>query len=51
MELGCKVGAPTETERAKMKISKAETTNHFIAKLRLPLNFPKIKTGPARKGR
>lgn len=27
-----------------MKISKAEAINHNLAKLRLPLSFPKVKT-------
>jgi DNA-directed RNA polymerase I subunit RPA49 len=49
-ELGCRVTPPTETERNKMKITKAETVNHNIAKLKLPLQFPKAtRGGPAKK--
>ncbi|KAF2261086.1 DNA-directed RNA polymeras-like protein I 49 kDa polypeptide [Lojkania enalia] len=44
-ELGCKVAPPTEAERAGLKISKAEAVNHTIAKLKLPLQFPKMKVG------
>jgi DNA-directed RNA polymerase I subunit RPA49 len=50
-EIGCKITVPTEAERNKMKISKAEATNHNIAKLRLPLNFPRVKAGPKGKRR
>ena len=50
MEIGCRVNNPTETERNKMKISKAETVNHSMAKLKLPLMFPKAaRSGPAKK--
>ena len=48
-ELGCRVTAPTQTEQTKWKLTKAESANHFIAKLRLPLVFPKI--GGPRKPR
>ena len=40
-EIGCKVALPTEIERAKMKLTKAEATMHKMAKLKLPLEFPK----------
>jgi DNA-directed RNA polymerase I subunit RPA49 len=43
------VTAPTGADLAKWKLSKAEATNHHIAKLKLPLRFPKI--GGPRKGR
>ncbi|MCJ1388324.1 DNA-directed RNA polymerase I subunit rpa49 [Xylographa bjoerkii] len=44
-ELGCKVANPTETEQKKMRLtSKAESSTHKIAKLRLPLEFPKTRT-------
>ena len=36
-ELGCKLNAPTQTDLTRMKLTKAETANHFIAKLKLPL--------------
>ncbi|CAI6333404.1 unnamed protein product [Periconia digitata] len=48
-ELGCRVAAPTETDRTKLKLTKAESLNHFVARLKLPLVFPKIKTGPSKK--
>ena len=50
-ELGCKVANPTETERAKMKISKAESSTHRIARLKLPLEFPKTRTPGLKKRR
>ena len=30
------------TELSKLKLSKAEVVNHSIAKLKLPLVFPKV---------
>ncbi|OAL02587.1 RNA polymerase I associated factor, A49-like protein [Phaeosphaeriaceae sp. SRC1lsM3a] len=48
-ELGCRVGAPTGTDLTKHKLSKAEANNHYIAKLKLPLKFPRI--GGPRKGK
>ena len=41
-ELGCKLTAPTQTDLTNMKLTKAESVNHFIAKLKLPLTFPKV---------
>jgi DNA-directed RNA polymerase I subunit RPA49 len=41
-ELGCVVRAPSEPERAKMKITKEAAKASRIAKLRLPLQFPKV---------
>lgn len=41
-ELGCVVKPPTETERTKFKIPKAMATVARIARLRLPLVFPKV---------
>ncbi|PSN70935.1 DNA-directed RNA polymeras-like protein I 49 kDa polypeptide [Corynespora cassiicola Philippines] len=48
-ELGCKVSMPTEGDRTKWKITKTEANNHWIAKLKLPLQFPKVKTGPSKR--
>ena len=48
-ELGCKVAAPTESDLAKLKITKGESKSHFMAKLKLPLVFPKVRTGPSKK--
>ncbi|KAH9872751.1 hypothetical protein J1614_005145 [Plenodomus biglobosus] len=50
MELGCKLSAPTQTDMAKWKLTKAESVNHFIAKLKLPLTFPRVG-GPRQKRR
>lgn len=49
MELGCRVTAPTEADRTKYKLTKADANNHHIAKLKLPLVFPRI--GGPRKSR
>jgi DNA-directed RNA polymerase I subunit RPA49 len=43
-EIGCRVTLPTETERTKFKIDKREIINHKIAKLKIPLDFPKTRT-------
>ena len=48
-EVGCRVGPPTETDQMKLKITKAEGKSHFMAKLRLPLQFPKVRTGPSKR--
>lgn len=48
-ELGCKLKAPSDTDRNKLKITKAESNNHFIAQLKLPLKFPQLRTGPSKR--
>jgi DNA-directed RNA polymerase I subunit RPA49 len=48
-ELGCKVTAPSVTDQTKWKLTKAEAYNHYIAKLKLPLSFPKLGMHRARK--
>ncbi|KAJ4367194.1 DNA-directed RNA polymerase I subunit rpa49 [Neocucurbitaria cava] len=50
MELGCKVSAPTQADMTKWKLVKAESASHFIAKLKLPLSFPRVG-GPQKKKR
>jgi len=50
-EIGCKVAAPTEAERIKLKIDASEKSTHRIAKLKLPLEFPKTRTPAAKKRR
>jgi DNA-directed RNA polymerase I subunit RPA49 len=40
-ELGCRVGPPTEKERENRGMSKAQAAATRIAKLKLPLDFPK----------
>jgi DNA-directed RNA polymerase I subunit RPA49 len=48
-ELGCKISAPTEKEREARKIkTKAEASLMKIAKLKLPLEFPKPRAGRRR---
>ncbi len=49
-ELGAVIAAPTETERGVLGISKAEAANHRIARLRLPLMFPKMRV-PVGRGK
>ncbi|KAJ5021349.1 RNA polymerase I associated factor, A49-like protein [Bipolaris maydis] len=41
-ELGCKLTPPTQTDLTNLKLTKAESINHFVAKLKLPLTFPKL---------
>jgi len=48
-ELGCKVAAPTEKERAELRIpNKALAAQRRIARLKLPLEFPKTRV-PVRR--
>ena len=42
-ELGCVTALPTDTERSMLGISKAEGQSHRIARLKLPLAFPKVR--------
>ncbi|KAL9119442.1 MAG: hypothetical protein Q9187_004003 [Circinaria calcarea] len=42
-ELGCRYGTPTESELARLNLSKGQRLAHGIAKLRLPLEFPKAR--------
>ncbi|KAH8733215.1 DNA-directed RNA polymerase-like protein I 49 kDa polypeptide [Phaeosphaeriaceae sp. PMI808] len=48
-ELGCRVKPPTQGDMTKWKLNKAEVKNHSIAKLKLPLQFPRV--GGPRKSR
>ncbi|KAF2446126.1 DNA-directed RNA polymeras-like protein I 49 kDa polypeptide [Karstenula rhodostoma CBS 690.94] len=48
-ELGCRLNVPTEGDRTKLKITKAESNSHTIAKLRLPLRFPTLRRGPPKR--
>ncbi|CAN9271124.1 unnamed protein product [Alternaria alternata] len=48
-ELGCKLTAPTQTDLTRMKLTKAESANHFIAKLKLPLSFPRVGGARAKR--
>lgn len=49
-ELGCRVAAPTEREQADFKIpNKAVAAQRRVAKLKLPLDFPKTRNPPKRR--
>ncbi|KAI9784015.1 MAG: DNA-directed RNA polymerase I subunit rpa49 [Peltula sp. TS41687] len=49
-EIGCKVSQPSDTDKKKYGIkSKVQASMHRIAKLKLPLEFPKAKFGKRRK--
>ncbi|SMR56915.1 unnamed protein product [Zymoseptoria tritici ST99CH_1E4] len=45
LELGCKVAAPTEAERTRLNMGKAQAKVTRMAKLKLPLEFPKPRVG------
>lgn len=47
-ELGCKVGAPTEADKHSKNITKAQASVTRMAKLKLPLEFPKPRAGRRR---
>ncbi|EKD14884.1 uncharacterized protein L3040_003899 [Drepanopeziza brunnea f. sp. 'multigermtubi'] len=44
-EIGAKVGALGEVERKKQGLDKAAASQRKVAKLRLPLEFPKVSSG------
>ncbi|KAK5153268.1 hypothetical protein LTR04_006244 [Oleoguttula sp. CCFEE 6159] len=48
-ELGCKMSAPTEKEKQLIKLSKTEAAAHRIARLKLPLDFPKQRALAAKR--
>lgn len=51
-ELGCKVSPPTEKERAKFGLkSKAEGQGHSVARLSIPLVWPKQRVIVQRRKR
>lgn len=45
-EIGARVGPPTAAELVRMKLTKAEGSMHRIARLKLPLEFPKQRKIP-----
>lgn len=47
-ELGCKIAAPTEAEKERFKVKKGQERNVKVAKLRLPLEFPKARSAVRR---
>lgn len=42
-ELGCVVVPPTDVERTALQVAKAEANAHRIARLKLPLVFPRMR--------
>ncbi|MCJ1456182.1 DNA-directed RNA polymerase I subunit rpa49 [Mycoblastus sanguinarius] len=48
-ELGCAVAAPTEAERTKLGIGRPEIGAHRVARLRIPLTFPKMRAPITKK--
>jgi DNA-directed RNA polymerase I subunit RPA49 len=48
-EIGCKVGTFPEAERKRLGMEKAAAAQRRIAKLKLPLDFPKVAFARARK--
>ncbi|KAK5166075.1 DNA-directed RNA polymerase I subunit rpa49 [Saxophila tyrrhenica] len=47
-ELGCRIAAPTEGERERWGIKKGQERSVKVAKLKLPLDFPKARSGVRR---
>jgi DNA-directed RNA polymerase I subunit RPA49 len=45
MELGCRVSALTAAQRDVLRIGSKEAASHKMARLKLPLEFPKQRTG------
>ncbi|KAL8785831.1 MAG: hypothetical protein Q9213_003138 [Squamulea squamosa] len=48
-EIGCRIAAPTEAERVRWGLGKAEAVSRLVAKLRLPLEFPKMRVIRAKR--
>jgi DNA-directed RNA polymerase I subunit RPA49 len=50
-ELGCRVVQPTAAQKQQMRITPKEAATHKMARLQLPLEFPKVKErrGPPRR--
>ena len=48
-ELGCAVTTMTESEMARWKLSKAEAKTRKVARLRLPLDFPRVRAPAGRR--
>lgn len=48
LELGCKVAAPSEKERQLYGLQKAQAKATRVARLKLPLEFPKVSRGRRR---
>ena len=50
-EIGCVVASPTEVEIGRLGINKSEAASHRIARLILPLSFPKMRIASFTKKR
>jgi DNA-directed RNA polymerase I subunit RPA49 len=48
-ELGCVVESPNEIEKNKIKLKNQDHRGHRIARLRIPLEFPKPRIGSAKR--
>ncbi|SLM41285.1 RNA polymerase I associated factor, A49-like [Lasallia pustulata] len=48
-ELGCKVMPMSDTEIARLKLTKAEGKGRKVARLMLPLEFPKVRVRDSRR--
>ena len=48
-ELGCVVSSPTKPEQAALRITKSEASGHRIARLLIPLSFPKMRVPMSKK--
>ncbi|KAL8713754.1 MAG: hypothetical protein Q9220_002280 [cf. Caloplaca sp. 1 TL-2023] len=48
-EIGASVGAMTESEGKRMGVGKAEAKGRVVAKLRIPLEFPKLRVVRGKK--
>ena len=47
-ELGCKIGAPNEKEKAAYKLTAGEAKSRKVARLTCPPTFPQERKGRAR---
>jgi DNA-directed RNA polymerase I subunit RPA49 len=50
-ELGCRVGAMLEKERSRFGLNSVEAKPKRMARLQIPLEFPRISKGQRGKGR
>ncbi|KAL8718438.1 MAG: hypothetical protein Q9225_004422 [Loekoesia sp. 1 TL-2023] len=50
-EIGCQMGPPTEGEMKRLGVGKVEGKGRMIARLRLPLELPKMRVVRAKKRR
>jgi DNA-directed RNA polymerase I subunit RPA49 len=50
-ELGCFVDSPNENEKIKMRNRKQDPRGRRVARLKIPLEFPKPRKALAKRGR